>query len=96
MGTKLQQRRLEDVQRQLVRARESARVLEEQIVVWQESCEDLRIRALVSETPLVSAEYKDVARQLEVASNELARRHDDVAALQKLRDELLRDWEPKE
>lgn len=96
MGTKLQQRRLEDVQRQLSHARESLRVLEEQAATWRESCEELRIRALVSETPMVSAEYEDIARQVQVVDAEVIRRRSEVFKLQNLRDELLREWNPKE
>ena len=56
MGTRLQRRRLEDLQRRLGLARESLHVLEEQVAVWNDALDDTRIRAMVSETPLQAQE----------------------------------------
>ncbi len=96
MGLRLQQRRLQDVQRQLAAARESLHVLEEQVRVWNDALDDVRIRALVSETPLQSQEYEELARHVSVAAAELERRKKDVIALTENRDHLLREWNPKE
>lgn len=96
MGSRLHQRRLEDVQRQLSHARESLAVLEEQVLVWNDALEDARIRALVSETPQQVHDYDELARHVQVAVAEMARRADNVRELAASRDELLRSWTPKE
>lgn len=96
MGSRLHKRRLKDVQRQLSQARESQMVLEEQVAVWNDALEDARIRALVSETPLQTHEYDDLARHVKAAAAELERRIGEVHELIEARDELLRDWTPKD
>ena len=69
-----QRRRLEDIQRRLVAARESVAVLDEQVAKWREDLDEARIRALVSETPLQAKEYDELSRQVSVATAELERR----------------------
>ena len=96
MGSRLQKRRLDDVQRQLSHARESMKVLEEQVAVWNDALDDARIRALVSETPLQSHEYEELSRHVRAANAELARQVHDIDELVAMRDELLRDWTPKD
>ncbi|OYV60326.1 MAG: hypothetical protein B7Z69_04390 [Actinobacteria bacterium 21-73-9] len=90
-----QRRRLEDVQRRLVVARENLAVLDEQVAKWREDLDEARIRALVSETPLQAKEYDDLSRQVSVATAELERRALEVGALVRARDELLRVWTPE-
>ncbi len=90
-----QRRRLEDIQRRLVAARESLAVLDEQVAKWREDLDEARIRALVSETPLQAKEYDDLSRQVSVATAELERRALEVSALVQARDELLRVWTPE-
>ena len=94
MSSRLHKRRLEDVQRQLSQARESLNVLSEQVAVWNDALEDARIRALVSETPLLAHEYDDLSRHVTVATAEMNRRAEEVRELLEARDELLRDWSP--
>ena len=96
MGSRLVKRRLEDVQRQLAQARESLAVLEEQAAVWNDALDDARIRALVSETPLQSREYDELSRHVMVANAEMQRRAQEVIELRTARDELLREWTPKD
>ena len=96
MGTRQVRRRLEDVQRRLSAARESQRILEEQVIVWTDALDDARIRALVSETPLQTHEYEDLSRHVAAATAELARRRREVEGLVSERDELLRNWTPKD
>lgn len=96
MGTRLLKRRLEDVQRRLSAARESLGVLEEQVAVWNEALDDARIRSLVSETPLQAHEYSELSRHVAAANAEMHRRSDEVRSLLVERDELLREWTPKE
>lgn len=95
MGSKTQKRHLEDVQRRLSAARESLRILEEQVVVWNDALDDARIRSLVSETPLQAAEYSELSRHVIAANAELLRRGAEVRGLTAERDELLRDWTPE-
>ncbi|HEV3187297.1 MAG TPA: hypothetical protein VGZ04_04535 [Acidimicrobiales bacterium] len=96
MGSRLVKRRLVDVQRQLAQARESLAVLEEQVEVWNDALDDARIRALVSETPLQSKEYDELSRHVMVANAEMVRRSGEVRELLAARDELLREWTPKD
>jgi hypothetical protein len=96
MGSRLIQRRLEDVQRHLAKARESLAVLEEQVAVWNDALDDARIRALVSETPLQSREYDELSRHVMVANAEMKRRAQEVREFMTARDELLREWTPKD
>ena len=90
------ERRLEDLQRRLMAARESLAVLQEQVQVWNDALEDARIRSLVSETPLQQQEYNELSRHVSVANTEMTRRSQEVRTLMAERDELLREWKPKE
>ena len=62
-------------------AREPERVLEEQVMVWNDALEDSRIRALVSETPLQVEEYDELSRHVAVANAEMKRRVEEVREL---------------
>lgn len=88
-------RRIEDIQREVERARAAVKVLEEQVQVWDEALDEMRLRSLVSETPQVSADYDDVARHASFAKAELQRRRSEVGELVERRDELLRQWTPE-
>jgi hypothetical protein len=96
MGTRLQKRHLEDIQRRLSTARESLAVLQEQVAVWNEALDDARIRSLVSETPLQTHDYHELSRHVAAANAEMQRRGDEVRSLIGERDELLREWTPKD
>lgn len=96
MGLGLVQRRLEDIQRQIRHARESEAILKEQVAEWNDSLEELRIRALVSETPLQAAEYEELAKHVLAARRELERRQSEISKMIDRRDNLLRQWQPKE
>jgi chromosome segregation ATPase len=96
VGQRILLRRIEDVQRHLSQARESLKVLEEQMVVWNDALEDTRIRALVAETPLQIAELEELSRHVTVARAELNRRQHEIEELVSQRDELLREWNPKD
>jgi len=87
---------LEDLQRRLTSARESQRILEEQVMVWNDALDDARIRALVSETPIQTQEYNDLSRHVVAANAEMQRRSSEVRSLIVERDELLREWNPKD
>jgi hypothetical protein len=96
MGSRQQKRHLEDLQRRLSAARESQGILEEQVTVWNDALDDARIRALVSETPIQTQEYNDLSRHVVAANAELQRRSSEVRSLIVERDELLREWNPKD
>jgi len=95
VGSKTQKRHLEDIQRRLGAARESLKILEEQVLVWNDALDDARIRSLVSETPLQAAEYSELSRHVVAANAELQRRSAEVRGLMAERDGLLREWTPE-
>jgi hypothetical protein len=64
--------------------------------VWNDALDDARIRALVSETPLQAHEYDDLSRHVAAANAEMQRRALEVKELNAARDELLRNWTPKD
>ncbi|MEI6710584.1 MAG: hypothetical protein WCL17_06355 [Actinomycetota bacterium] len=94
MTTRSEKRHIDGVQRQLLLSRESLRILEEQVALWRENLEEVRIRALVAETPLQTKEYEELLRHVQVAETEMHRRREDELQLIRKRDELLRDWVP--
>lgn len=96
MGPRLQKRHLEDLHRRLTTARESLRILEEQVAVWNDALDDARIRSLVSETPGQTQEYNELSRHVVAANTEMQRRALEVRSLIVERDELLREWNPKD
>ena len=89
-------RRIEDVQRRIAAARESCRVLDEQLAVWTESFEEARLRALMSETPQADHDFAEVRRHFDVAHRERERREAEIQQMILERDRLLREWSPKE
>ena len=95
MSARSAKRHIDDVQRQLNQARESLHILEEQVALWRDNLDEARIRALVSETPLQTKEYEEIARHVQVAEAEMGRRLLEVSELVAKRDELLRDWNPQ-
>jgi hypothetical protein len=90
------QRQLEALQGRLTKARESLRVLQEQVSVWNDALEEARIRSLVSETPQLTADYNELSKHVVVATAEMQRRASEVQTLLDERDELLRRWNPEE
>lgn len=85
----LLERRIRDVHSRLVRAREELAVLEEQLRVVTEEAEDLRLRSLVSETPLAAHEYAEVRRHVDAMSRARSAMQAQVAELSRRQDELL-------
>jgi hypothetical protein len=77
MSRSILQRRLVDVSERLKRIRAELAVTEEQLVFLEGEADDVRLRALVAETPLADVEARD------------ARRHAD--ALARHRDALLKN-----
>ncbi|HEY1651568.1 MAG TPA: hypothetical protein VGG09_06765 [Acidimicrobiales bacterium] len=62
MHRALLERRIREVHTRLVRSRDELAVLDEQLAVVQESADEARVRALVSETPLASREHDEASR----------------------------------
>ena len=89
MPRSLIERRLADSAKRLKRAREELAVIEEQASALNETAEDARLRALVSETPLANKEYQEAQRHADAM--ERARRTvlSSIADLQRAQDELL-------
>ena len=90
------ERRLQDLQRRLSAARESFRILDEQLAVWNDAYEDARLRSLMSETPQADHDLVEIGRHHDVAKRERERQASEIAELTRDRDQLLRDWNPKE
>ncbi len=89
MTRSLIERRLGDVTKRLKRAREELAVIDEQRAAFAEAADDLRIRAMVAETPNAQKEHRDAQRHVDAmdsSRNELAKR---IADLQRSQDELL-------
>jgi hypothetical protein len=93
MGTTMRrssvERSLSDVHGRLTKARQELAVLDEQLVVVNDIADDLRLRSLVSETPLAAHEHSDAQRHLDAALRARAALVDTVAELEKRQDELL-------
>jgi hypothetical protein len=85
----LLERRIRDVHSRLVRAREELAVLNEQLVVVQESADEARVRALVSETPLASQEHNEAARHADAMVKARDALRKVVSDLESRQDELL-------
>jgi chromosome segregation ATPase len=62
MSQSILQRRLVDVSERLKRMRAELSVTEEQLTFLEEEAEDVRLRALVAETPLADVEARDARR----------------------------------
>ena len=62
MSQSLLQRRLVDVSERLKRIRAELAVTDEQLGFLEEEAEDVRLRALVAETPLADVEARDAPR----------------------------------
>jgi hypothetical protein len=89
MHRALLERRIRDTHTRLVRAREELAVLDEQLAVVQESADEARVRALVSETPLATHEHNEAARHADamVRAREVLQKT--VTDLEARQDELL-------
>ncbi|HVM19692.1 MAG TPA: hypothetical protein VM307_07010 [Egibacteraceae bacterium] len=83
------QQRLSVARAELVRARESLRIVEEQVAYQQGVADDAETSAIVAETPLASRDHREATgdlRRLQREQDELRRR---VAELSAEQDELL-------
>ena len=85
----LLERRIRDVHSRLVRARDELAVLDEQLAVVQDSADEARVRALVSETPLATQEHNEAARHADAMAKARDALRKTVSDLERRQDELL-------
>ncbi len=89
MSKSLIERRLTEVSKRLKRARQDLAVVEEQLSVLNDSAEDARLRALVSETPLANKEFQQAQRHADAMDRSRKALLLTVAELRQTQDELL-------
>jgi len=96
MSSQRIERRLRDIQHRLSTLRSSLAVLDEQLVAWTEQYDDARLRSLMSETPQSEQEFGEIRRHFDLAVREQSRLRAEIDHVVQERDELLREWTPKE
>ncbi len=60
------ERRLSDAHQRLVRAREELAIVDEQLLVVEDEADDIRVRALVSDSPAAAKEHAEASRHTAV------------------------------
>lgn len=83
------ERRLGEVHSKLLRAREELAVAEEQLSHLSDDADDMRIRSLVSETPLAEREWQEANRHAEIMRKSRDAALERVAELERSQDDLL-------
>lgn len=89
MSQRAVQRRLVEVHERLVKAREELAIVEEQFLVFNDTADDARIRALVAETPLASHDWNEARRHAEAMERGRDAARARVAELERSQDDLL-------
>jgi hypothetical protein len=89
MRRALVERSLRDVHGRLVLARQELAVLDEQVSALADTADDLRIRSLVSETPVAGHDYTDAQRHADAAARARAALAATIDELEHRQDELL-------
>lgn len=89
MARWLVERRLAGVGDRLRTLREELRVVDEQLDQLSGEAEEARIRALVSETPLADAEFRDAERHADAMARHRASVVASIDELERRQDELL-------
>ena len=89
MSQSILQRRLVDVSERLKRIRAELAVTEEQLVFLEEQAEDVRLRALVAETPLTDVEARDSRRHADAQAQHRDALRATVRELETEQDSLL-------
>ena len=82
-------RKLQDVQGRISALRAEILVLDEQIAVADDELEDLRVRSVVSETPLAAREHAEAARHAQLAHRARTSARDSLRGLEAERERLL-------
>jgi chromosome segregation ATPase len=83
------ERSLKDVHGRLVRARQELAVLDEQLRALNDTADDARLRALVSETPVAGSDYTDAQRTADTAARARQALQATIEELEQRQDELL-------
>ena len=89
MSQSLLERRLVDVSERLKRIRAELAVTEEQLGFLEEEAEDVRLRALVAETPLADVEARDARRHADAQARQADSLRSTVRELEREQDSLL-------
>src|SRR5688572_6840718 len=85
----LLERKLAEVSARLRALQEELRVADEQLQFLAEQADDLRLRALVSETPLAEREHADAQKHVDAMTRHRAAVADELAELERAQDDLL-------
>jgi hypothetical protein len=89
MSRSLVERRLSEVGARLKKLREELAVSGDQLAQLAETAEDLRLRALLSETPLADKEHHDAQRHADAMQRHKAEVEATITKLEKAQDDLL-------
>lgn len=83
------ERRLREVGQRLGQLRDELRIADEQLLHLDETADDARLRALVSETPVAEREHREAARHAESMRAHRASVAAEIERLEHTQDELL-------
>ena len=89
MSRSLLERRLDEVSSRLRTLREELSVADEQLAALEEAADDLRIKALVSETPMAGREHEEARRHADAMARHRAAVLNELGDLERAQDELL-------
>ncbi len=89
MSRSLVERRLSEVGARLKQLREELSVSDEQLTHLAETADDLRLRALLSETPIADKEHHDAQRHADAMQRHRAEVQATITKLEQTQDELL-------
>lgn len=89
MSNWLVEKRLSVAAERLKRLRNELQVVDEQLASLAESADELRIRSLVSETPLADREHQEAQKHADAMARHRAEVLLSISDLQKSQDELL-------
>jgi hypothetical protein len=89
VSRRLIERRLTDVHRRLVRAREELAVIDEQLAALADAADEARLRSLVSETPLAEVEHRDAQRHADAMARSRVAVLESISDLERAQDQLL-------
>ena len=89
MSRSLIERKLAEVGNRLRALQDELRVADEQLAFLAEQADDLRLRALVSETPLAEREHADAQKHVDAMTRHRAALAAEMIELERSQDELL-------